>query len=132
YSLGAGIAFVTDKVNLGVSYDYYDTRYGIPGLPGVGHVHADEDHDHDHEEDEDHDHDHEDDHAHEGPVSIGMKRHRVDLRGEVELGGFFQRAQTRWGYSNYTHTEFEGDEIGTVFDVEGIEGRVELVQARRN
>ena len=23
------------------------------------------------------------------------------------------------GYSDYTHTEFEGDEIGTVFDVEG-------------
>lgn len=120
YSLGTGLAFVTDTVNFGVSYDYFDTRYGIPGLPGVGHVHAEEDHEEgaDHEE--------------EGPVSIGMKRHRADLRGEVELGGFFERVQTRWGYSNYTHTEFEGDEIGTVFDVEGVEGRVELVQARRN
>ncbi len=39
--------------------------------------------------------------------------------------------KTRVGYSNYTHTEFEGDEVGTTFDVEGIEARLELVQNER-
>ncbi|AKH43668.1 iron complex outermembrane receptor protein [Altererythrobacter atlanticus] len=124
YTLGTGIAFFSGESNIGVSFDYYDTNYGVPGLPGVGHVHEHED-EGGHEEEEDHGHE-------EGDVSIGMKRYRADLRGELDLGeGFFDKVQTRWGYSDYTHTEFEGDEIGTVFDVEGVEGRVELVQSLR-
>ncbi|MEC7952958.1 MAG: TonB-dependent receptor [Pseudomonadota bacterium] len=126
YTLGTGLAYFSGNSSLGVSFDYYDTNYGIPGLPGVGHVHEG-DHDHDHEEEDD-------DHAHgeEGPVSIGMKRYRADLKGVLDLGdGFFDELRTRWGYSDYTHTEFEGDDVGTVFDVEGVEGRVELVQSRR-
>ncbi len=123
YSLGTGIALHSGSSNLGVSFDYFDTSYGVPGLPGGGHAH--------HHEDDDHD----DDVEEEGevPVSIGMKRYRVDLRGALDLGtGFFDEVQTRWGWSDYTHTEFEGDEIGTVFDVQGVEGRVELVQSRRS
>ena len=130
-SVGAGLAWFSGESNIGVSFDYYDTSYGVPGLPGVGHVHGEE-------EDEDHedgDHDEEDHGAEEeeGPVSIGLKRYRVDLRGQLDLGdGFFDHVQTRWGWSDYTHTEFEGDETGTVFDVQGIEGRIEFVQSRRN
>ena len=37
----------------------------------------------------------------------------------------------RAGFSDYTHTEFEGDEVGTVFDVTGVEARLELAQAER-
>jgi len=124
YTLGAGIGFVSGENNLGMSFDYFDTKYGIPGLPGVGHVHEHEGEDEDHEEEEEHEE--------EGPVSIGMKRYRFDVRGAVDLGeGFFDSFQTRWSYSDYTHTEFEGEETGTVFDVEGVEGRAELVQSRR-
>ena len=129
YSLGTGIAFFSGDSKLGVSFGYYDTNYGIPGLHGIGHVH-------DHEEEEG-DHDHEDEaaedhHDEEGGVSIGMKKYRVDLEGVLDLGdGFFDEVRTNWGYSDYTHTEFEGDEVGTVFDVEGVEGRVELVQSLR-
>jgi iron complex outermembrane receptor protein len=133
YTLGTGIAVFSGESNFGVSFDYYDTNYGIPGLPGVGHVHGEEEHDHDedHDDDDHDDHEGEEEHGDEA-VSIGMKRYRADLRGQIDLGdGFFDNVQTRWGYSNYTHTEFEGDEIGTVFDVEGIEGRIELVQSRR-
>lgn len=120
YTLGTGIAVFGDKASFGLSYDYYDTSYGIPGLPGVGHVH---DHDESGEEGEEHEE--------EGPVSIGMKRHRADLRGAVEIGGFLEKIQTRWAWSDYTHTEFEGGEVGTVFDISGIEGRLELIQAPR-
>jgi iron complex outermembrane receptor protein len=123
YSLGTGLAYFSGDSNIGASFDYYDTTYGIPGLPGVGHVHDHDEEGEDHEEEEGHE---------EGPVSIGMKRYRADLRGVLDLGdGLFDKVQTRWGYSDYTHTEFEGDEVGTVFDVQGVEGRVELVQSRR-
>lgn len=119
YSLGSGVAFFAGESNIGLSVDYFDTSYGVPGLPGGGHAHGDEEgSDAGHEEEN---------------VSIGMKRYRADLRGELDLGGgFFESVQTRWAYSDYTHTEFEGDEIGTVFDVQGVEGRVELVQAHRS
>lgn len=132
-TFGAGIAAFSGGNSFGMSFDYFDTAYGIPGLPGVGHVHE-------HGDDDDHDDDAAalalaaadgDEHGEEA-VSIGMKRYRVDLRGTVDLGeGFFDEVRVRGGVSDYTHTEFEGDEIGTVFDVEGYEGRLELVQSLR-
>ena len=49
-----------------------------------------------------------------------MRQFRADLRGELALGeGFLDRLVTRVGYTDYTHTEFEGGEVGTVFDVKG-------------
>jgi iron complex outermembrane receptor protein len=124
YTLGTGLAFFSGDSNLGVSFDYYDTAYGIPGLPGIGHGHE---HGEEHGGGEEHE-----GHAEEAPVSIGMERYRLNLRGVLDLGGgFFDEVQTRWSYSDYTHTEYEGEETGTVFDVQGVEGRLELVQSRR-
>ncbi|RYY37809.1 MAG: TonB-dependent receptor, partial [Sphingomonadales bacterium] len=54
------------------------------------------------------------------------------MRGEVKIGGFIDALRVRAGYSDYEHTEFEGEEVGTVFNAEGFEGRLELVQANRN
>ncbi len=103
FSVGAGVAAFSGENDVGMSVDYYDTSYGIPGLPGVG----------------------------EENVSIGLQRFRLDARGGLHLGdGLFDKAQARFGYSDYTHTEFEGDEIGTVFDVAGFEGRLELIQSQ--
>nr|WP_246255149.1 TonB-dependent receptor [Parasphingorhabdus flavimaris] len=116
---GAGIAYIDDGGNLGFSISYYDTDYGVPGRPGAGHAHGEEDDDDEEEEG----------HEEEGPVTIGLKQYRADLRGGVNMGGFFEALNFRAGYSDYTHTEFEGDEIGTVFSVSGIEARAELVQA---
>lgn len=123
-SLGAGLAFFSGNSNLGLSFGYLDSSYGVPTMPGAGHAHEEEEHD---------DHDHEEEgHDHEGPVTIGLRQYRVDLRGALDLGGgLFETLATRWGYSDYTHTEFEGDEVGTQFFVKGVEGRVELVQAAR-
>ena len=128
WTANAGLAFFRGDSSLGVSFGVYDTAYGIPGRPGAGHHHGEEEHGHD-----DHDHDHGDEEhgEEEGAelVSIGLRQYRADLRGDVFLGeGLFERLRLRAGYSDYTHTEFEGDEVGTVFDVEGIEGRLELVQ----
>lgn len=122
YSLGSGLAWFGNGASLGVSAGYYDSRYGVPARPGAGHHH--EEGEEGEEDEEEHD---------EAPVSIGLEQWRADLRGSVDLGsGLFDELTTRWGYSDYTHTEFEGDEVGTTFAVEGVEGRVELVQSERD
>jgi iron complex outermembrane receptor protein len=119
YTLGAGFALLNEGGNLGASVSYYDTRYGVPARPGAAHAHDDDDGGDEGEE--------------EAPVTIDLKQWRADLRGEVQTGGgFLESIRVRIGYSNYQHTEFEGDEVGTVFDSEGFEGRLELVQADRN
>ncbi|MGB5723918.1 MAG: TonB-dependent receptor [Parasphingorhabdus sp.] len=112
---GVGAAFIDDGGNLGFSISYYDTNYGVPARPGAGHAHGGEGEAAEEEE--------------EGPVTIGLEQIRADLRGGVNLGGFFEALNFRAGYSDYEHIEFEGDEIGTVFSVSGIEARAELVQA---
>ena len=125
WTANAGLAWFTGDSSFGVSFGVYDTEYGIPGRPGAGHHHGEEEEEHG---DEEHD---EEGGEEEGEelVSIGLRQYRADFRGDIYLGeGFFERLQLRAGYSDYTHTEFEGDEVGTVFDVEGIEARLVLVQ----
>ncbi len=105
YSANLGAAFFKGDSNIGVSMGYYDTQYGIPVRPG---------------NDGD-------------PVSIGLKQWRGDLRAELDLGdGFFDRLNNRVAFSHYTHTEFEGGEPGTTFNVDGMEARSELVEAERS
>jgi iron complex outermembrane receptor protein len=126
-TLGAGLAYVQGPVSLGVSVSRFRTDYGVPTRPGAEHHHDEE------EEEvagigllaEEEGHDGE-------AVSIGLKQTRYDLRGEYELGGaVIDRIRVRLGAADYTHTEFEGEEVGTVFDSTGVEGRLELVQANR-
>ena len=121
WAANGGLAFFRGGSSLGVSVGVYDTFYGVPVLPGAHHAHEEG-------EDEAGEHVGED-----GPetVSIGLRQYRADMRGDIRLGdGFFERLKIRAGYSDYTHTEFEGEDVGTVFDVEGIEARAELVQNR--
>jgi len=123
YTLGGGLAFIDAGGNLGVSVQRFDSRYGVPLRPGSGHAHGAESHG-------DHEHDH--DHEHEENVSIGLVQTRVDLRGAIELGGLFDNLQFRGAYGDYRHIEFEGDDVGTRFDGNGIEFRADLIQAERN
>ena len=111
WTAGGGIAFIDDNGNLGVSYSIYDTNYGIPARPGASHAHAAAET------------------AEEAAVTIGLRQYRLDFRGELNLGeGLLEKLRLRAGYADYTHTEFEGDEVGTVFNSQGIEARAELVQ----
>jgi len=119
WSLGGGFAWFGNGVSLGASVGYYDSRYGVPTRPGARHPHEEGEDEGDEQE-----------HGEE-PVSIGLEQVRLDFRGAVDLGGFFEELTTRWGYSDYSHIEFEGDEVGTMFLVEGVEGRVELIQRER-
>lgn len=126
WTANAGFSFIDGDNMLGLAVGWYDTRYGVPTRPGAGHHHhgeEGEDDDHAAEEGEE---------EGEELVSIDLEQFRADLRGELALGdGLFSKLVTRLGYSDYTHTEFEGDEVGTTFDVEGFEARLEVVQRDR-
>ncbi|NNC60353.1 MAG: TonB-dependent receptor [Erythrobacter sp.] len=116
WTANSGITFFSGDSSLGVAVGWYDTRYGVPSRPGAGGHHSEE-------EGED-----------EGAefVSIDLRQFRTDLRGELDLGdGFLDTFVTRVGFSDYTHTEFEGSEVGTVFEVQGLEARAEFNQHRR-
>lgn len=122
WTANAGISFFRGDSNLGVAIGVYDTAYGVPTRPGTGH-HAGEEGIGGEDEGEE---------EGEESVSIGLRQWRADLRGDIALGdGLFERLVIRGGYSDYTHTEFEGGEVGTVFDVQGIETRAQLVQPER-
>jgi len=120
-----GVSWVGDRGFLGVGVSLFSTRYGVPG-----HEHGGDDHDHDHGHGHDHDHDHGDDeHGHdgEGGVRIVMDQQRGEVRGGLDDLGPFASLRVKLARTQYTHTEYEGDEVGTVFDNDGTEGRVELV-----
>ena len=119
---GAGFALIKERGNIGVSVSWFNSDYGVPSRPGAGHHHAEEGEDDEGGEEEEG----------EVPVTIGLEQIRADMRGELETGGkFLDKIRFRLGAADYEHTEFEGEEVGTVFKTQGMEGRLELVQADR-
>ncbi len=119
WTVNGGLGVILGDSTFGASVGYYDTSYGLVGNPEGGHHHGEEGEEGGEEEEEG-----------EETVSIGLEQFRADFRGDIALGeGFFSRLKLRGGYSDYTHTEFEGTEVGTVFDTETFEARAELVQS---
>ncbi|MDJ0641609.1 MAG: TonB-dependent receptor [Erythrobacter sp.] len=117
-----GVSFFFGDSSVGASVAYYDTDYGLVGNPEGGHHHGEEEGEGGETEEEEEEE--------EEIVTIGLEQLRVDFRGDFALGdGFFSRLKLRAGYSDYTHTEFEGPEVGTVYDSETFEARAELVQS---
>ena len=116
---GLGLSYISDTFTLGGSISRFKSDYGVPSRPGAAHPEGEEGG----EEEEGHG---------EAPVSIGLKQNRYDLRAGYQFrGGFFESATLRFGAADYEHTEFEGDEVGTLFESDGIEGRFELAQRER-
>jgi iron complex outermembrane recepter protein len=125
WTANAGLGLILGQSTFGAAIGLYDTNYGVIKRPGL-------EHDHGHGG-------HGDGHGHGGhghggmeddeTVRIGLRQFRADFRGDIFLGdGVFERLRLRTGFSDYTHTEFEGGEVGTVFDSTSIEARAELVQ----
>lgn len=133
-----GFSFVDDWGFAGVSYKVFDTFYGIPS---GGHAHEHEG-DHDHGDGlfgikslaggvlDDDDHDHDDDHEHgeeeEEIISIDLEQERWDFRSGL-INPFEGLDELRFSLAtnDYFHTEFEGDEVGTTYDIEATEFRTE-------
>ena len=120
WTANGGFAVLLGESNFGASVGYYDSFYGLVGNPDGGH----------HEEEGEEGEEGGEEEEEEEIVSIGLEQLRLDFRGDIALGtGFASRLKLRAGYSDYTHTEFEGDEVGTVFDTETFEARAELIQS---
>ena len=131
-----GGSFIGERGFIGLAYGEQTRRYGLPF-----HEHADchthgprdwhcaghEEHDHhDEEEHEDHaEHGHE--HEHEAVPYVDMKRKRWDLRAQASdpLPGF-ESARIRVGHSRYQHDEIEEGIVGTHFENNATDARLEL------
>jgi len=70
----------------------------------------------------------------EPDVFIQLNQTREDVRGEYRFeAGPFSALRGSYGHAEYTHTEFEGPgQPGTIFNSDGQEGRIDLVQRDRH
>jgi iron complex outermembrane receptor protein len=95
-TVSLGGAWTGDNSYVGASYGYTDMKYGIPIVEG-------------------------------GEISLDPRRHAFNVRaGGTALPGFIQSYRATLGIRRYEHRELEGDEIGTTFDNDQLEGEVLL------
>ncbi len=110
----AGVSFVGDSGFIGVSVNHLINNYGIP--PSAHH-HAEEEEESNNESEFD-------------KVRIDMEQTRYDLKGELnEPFKGAEKLKLNLSYNDYTHTELENGQSGTVFNHEGFSSRIEIVQA---
>lgn len=94
---------------VGLSWNRFDANYAIPAAHGHG------------EEEPDHG---------EADVRIDMEQDRYDLKGERALSlGPVDRVRALAAYNHYEHRELEGAEVGTRFEQDAYEVRVNLDHA---
>lgn len=95
-----GTSYILDDGFVGVSYGHLERQYGIPG------------------------------HGHEGEavdVYADLKQDRVQLLSELSLDhNWFSALNTRFGFTDYEHSEIENGEVGTTFNNESQEARLDL------
>ena len=114
-SAALGASWVGERGFLGGAVSLFSTRYGIAGH-------------HPHEEEEEEGHEDEAGEE-EAAVRIVLDQRRGEVRGGLDRVGPFDTLRLKLAHTAYTHTEFEGTEVGTVFDNDSLEGRLELVHA---
>ena len=100
-----GASWIGAAGHVGASFTAFATEYGVPG------------------------------HAHEeeqvpGDVEppgtrIDLDQTRLDLEGAWDFGGAVRTVKVRTGWSDYRHIELEGEEVGTRFDNEELDVRLE-------
>jgi iron complex outermembrane receptor protein len=110
-----GVSLVGERGFFGVSFSTFDSEYGIPGH-------------HHHEEEEPLPGELEEE---EEAFRIDLEQSRVDAKGEYDLdGALLSGIRFRAAVNDYEHMELEGAEVGTMFDVQGTDGRIELRHAK--
>ena len=91
-----GGAWTGENSYIGASYGYTDMEYGIPIVEGGG-------------------------------IKLDPRRHSFNVRaGGQALPGFVQSYRATFGVRRYEHSELEGEEIGTTFNNDQLEGEVLL------
>ena len=62
-------------------------------------------------------------------VTIGMVRRHHAIEGKLrDVGDWFQDVKFQGGYTQYTHTEYDANVAGTVFNNSGLDSRIEARQ----
>lgn len=100
-----GASWITDRGYLGFSATRFSTLYGVPG--------------HGHEEGEEGAEGEE-----EEAVRIDLDQRRYDVQGELNDLAIFSSVRMRFGMTDYKHVELEGEETGTIFTNDAMEGRM--------
>ena len=128
HGVKVGLSHVWDDGFFGVAVRKNGSKYGVPGA----HSHFDFDEDHDDHDD----HDNHDDHLHDrssehsdghDDVRIDIDQTRYEARGGLWLkGDFFDSLKYGLAYSDYSHKELEGKNIGTEYKRDSFEGRMLL------
>ncbi|WP_100643776.1 TonB-dependent receptor [Alteromonas facilis] len=116
----AGFSYVGDAGFFGMSYQQMNNFYGVPG-------HA---HEHGHEEEHEEDEHAEEEHAEEARVNIDAQLDRYQWVGKwfSPVAGITS-VEFMGAYSEYQHAEIEGDELGTQFANDTLEGRIDIRHA---
>lgn len=113
--VAAGFSYSGNSVFWGLSVSHMENNYGLPG--------------------ETHDHDAGGGSSaeQEGP-RLDMEQTRVDVKAQIEAPfKGYQRVIFRAGANDYQHAELEGqDDVGTLFENDEAEARLELVHEVRN
>jgi len=95
-----GASWTGERSYLGASYGYDDSEYGIPVVE-------------------------------EGMIRLTPKRHSLSARaGGKNLDGWLQSYRATLGVRRYEHSELDGDEIGTTFNNDTLEGELLLSHKR--
>lgn len=95
-----GVSRTGEKQYAGVSYGYDDSQYGIPIVE-------------------------------EGLIQLTPRRHALSARaGGQNLDGWLQSYRATLGVRKYEHSELEGDEVGTTFKNDTLEGELLLSHKR--
>jgi iron complex outermembrane recepter protein len=104
-----GVSWIGSAGYAGAAFTAFDTDYGVPG----------------------HSHEEEDPAAEEeAGTRIDLAQRRLDLEGAWTFGGSaFRTVKVRAGYGDYRHVELEGGEVGTRFDNEELDIRLEAAHA---
>ena len=107
---------------IGFAYNNFKTQYGIP--PGA-HGHEEE-----HGEEESEGEEHSEEEEEEEIIRIDLEQDRYDAQLHYHdlAPGIIDVARAFLTYTDYEHVELEGTEVGTRFERETWEGRLELVR----
>lgn len=123
-----GFSYLTDNGYIGLSYSDSNRNYGIPGHGHEEEGHDDEEDGHDDDEEDGHDDEEEGHDEEEEVVRIDLDKTVFNLKGLHRFSGdgFVREIKGHFSSTDYRHLENEGDEIGTIYDNEAHELRLEM------
>ncbi len=124
-----GVSWVQAHGYIGLSYNRFESEYGLP--PGV-HGH----HEEAHEDEEEEEHEGEE-HGEEAIIRLALEQERYDFKGDYHFdSGLFDKLAYHVGYTDYEHVELEIEDgvtaIGTRFQNHGYDSRFTLTTRERN